>query len=135
MAPLVAVQPQPRIVWDVGMHSPGLPSYPFWARLLVRFVYFLTGYQVTPHSVGVAESEEEARAWLKDKNYFAKPVYLGIPLPKEGAGPGPVIWGDESVNDLYAKYSPDLVTLPRKEWNLLQREVTKTLAGATKRRT
>lgn len=122
---LVAVEPQPRIVWRVGMHSPGLQTYSFWARWLIRCVYFLTDYQVTAHDIGVAESEEEARSWLADKNYFAKPVYLSIPLPKEGAGPGPVIWGDEKVNDLYAKHSPDLVTLTRGQFNDLQDAVNK----------
>jgi len=133
MAPLVAVQPQARIVWRVAMHSPGLHTYPLWTRLLIRAVYFWTGYQVTAHDIGVAESEEEARSWLKGKNYFAKPVYLGIPLPEEGSGPGTVIWGNEEVQGLYEKYSPDLVTIPRHQWNKLQDEVSKTLAGATKR--
>lgn len=118
---LAAVQTKthPRIVWDVGMHAPGLHTYPLWARLLVRFTYFVTGYQVTPHSIGVAESEDEARSWLLDKNYFAKPVYLGIPLGKEGEGPGVVIWGDEQVNEMYAKHSPDLVTLTRDQFEAL----------------
>lgn len=119
MAPLVAVKPQPRIVWDVGMHAPGLHTYPLWARCLIRFVYFITGYQVTPHSVGVAGDEEQARAWLKGPNYFAKPVYEGIPLGEDGQGPGPVIWGNEKVNNLYAKHSPDLVTLTRDQFEAL----------------
>lgn len=116
------------------MHSPGLDTYPLLTRWLIRSVYFLTGYQVTPHDLGVAEDEDQARSWLKGKNYFAKPVYFGVPLGEEGQGPGPVIWGDESINELYAKHSPDLVTVPRREWNLLQEEVSKTLAAATAKR-
>ncbi|HEX5704854.1 MAG TPA: hypothetical protein VFX97_16775 [Pyrinomonadaceae bacterium] len=119
MAPLAAVKPKARIVWRVGMHSPGLQTYRLWARWLIRFVYFVTGYQVTAHDIGVADSEEEARSWLLDKNYFAKPVYLGVPLGKEGQGPGTVIWGDAKVNDLYAKHSPDLVTLTRDQFEAL----------------
>lgn len=120
MAPLVAVKPQPRILWRVGMHAPGLHTYPFWARWLIRFVYFVTGYQATPHDIGIAEDACQARSWFKDKNYFAKPLYLGIPLPKEGAGPGPVIWANDEANGLYQKHSPDLVTVTRQEWNALE---------------
>jgi hypothetical protein len=101
------------------MHSPGLHTYPLWAQWLVRAVYFLTGYQVTPHGIGVAEDEEQARSWLKGKNYFARPVYFGLPLGEEGSGPGPVIWGDEKINGLYAKHSPDLVTMTRQEFEAL----------------
>lgn len=121
---LAAVKPQPRIVWRVGMHAPGLHTYPWWARWMIRFVYFATGYQVTAHDIGIAEDEQQAREWLIDKNYFAKPVYLGVPLPKDGAGPSAVIWGNDEVAKLYEKYSPDLVTMTRAEFHQLQHAVT-----------
>jgi hypothetical protein len=127
---LKAVQPQPRIVWRVGMHSPGLHTYPLWARWLIRFVYFVTGYQATAHDIGVAEDEQQARSWLKGKNYFAKPQYLGVELPEESAGPGTVIWGDEEAALLYRKHSPDLVTMTRQDFETLQRAIEGTCRSA-----
>jgi hypothetical protein len=112
------------------MHAPGLHTYPFWARWLIRFVYFMTGYQVTAHDIGVAEDEQQARSWLKDKNYFAKPQYLGVQLPEEGSGPGTVIWGDEEVNALYHDHSPDLVTMTRTEFRQLQEAINATVSKA-----
>jgi len=127
---LKAVQPQPQIVWAVGMHAPGLHTYPLWARWLIRFVYFVTGYQVTDHDQGVAEDEAQARSWLRGPNYYAKPQYLGIPLGEEGSGPGTVIWGDEEAAALYRNHSPDLVTMTRSEFRQLQEAVSATVSKA-----
>jgi hypothetical protein len=121
MVPAVKPDIRPRIEYRVGMHSPGLMTYPLWARLLIRLVYFITGYQVTPHDVGIAETEEEADSWCLDTNYFYKPLYVGLPLPEEGAGPGPVVWPRlKEAKGLYEKHCPDLVTLTRPEFEALQ---------------
>ena len=129
---LAAVKTQPRIVWRVGMHSPGLQTYPAWARCLIRFVYFVTGYQVTSHDISIAESEADADAMCLDGRYFYKPLYVGIPLPEGAASPGPVVWPrlNEPTKKLYQRHSPDLVTLTRPEFNQLQEAVNLTARKA-----
>lgn len=73
---------------------------------------------------------QQARSWLKGKNYFAKPQYLGVELPEESAGPGTVIWGDEEAALLYRKHSPDLVTMTRQDFETLQRAIEGTCRSA-----
>lgn len=111
---------QPRIEYRVGKHSPGLSTYPFWSRWLIRAVYFWTGYQVTSHDIGIAESAEEADSWCLDGTYFYKPLYVGFPLPPEQAAPGPVVWPRSEARELYEKHCPDGVYITRQQFESLK---------------
>jgi len=116
--------PEPKIYWWVGMHAPGLSTYPFWVRCLVRAVYFLTGYQATPHHIAIAENEEIARSMLKGPNYVAVPLYLNTSLPEVQCAIAPPIWGNDEAGPLYQRYSPDGVWIARRDWKALQLKVT-----------
>src|SRR2546421_3826206 len=108
MAPLAAVKTEtPRIKYRVGKHSPGLSTYPAWARWLIRGVYFLTNYQVTSQDIGIADTEDEADSWCLDDTYFYKPLYVGLPLPPDHVAPGPVVWPRSEARVLYEKFCPD----------------------------
>lgn len=120
---LVAVKDQavPKTLYRVGRHSPGLHTYPLWARWLIRGVYFLTGYQVTSEDIAIATSEREADAMCLDASYFYKPLYVDSPLPSEKqCGPGPTVWPRSEANELYAKHFPDGIFMTRSEFEALK---------------
>ena len=117
-------QDKPKVLWFIGMDQPGLHTFPFWARCLIRLVYFLTGYQAKPHGMAVATSEEIAVSMLRGPNYFAKPLPVDTLLREEPCAIGPVIWGNDEAQVLYQRYSPDGVWIPRRDWKALQLKVT-----------
>lgn len=117
---LVAVKNQPRIEYRVGKHSPGLYTYPFWARWLIRLVYFWTGYQVTSEDIGIATTAEDADAMCLDSTYFYKPLYVDFPLPSEQCAPGPVVWPRSEAKGVYQRNYPDGVFLTRDEFEMLR---------------
>ena len=123
----------PMVVLVVLKHNPGLHTYSWWKRWLVRLTYWVTGYQCSAQQIGVAVSDRQAREWLKDKNYCAVPVYLGKALGDDIEGPGPVIWGDPNINWFYERYAPGMVTLTRREHRKLrtERDYRQFLAQAT----
>ena len=115
MLDLSAPQAEPVVVYRVGKHSPGLSSYPFLSRWLIRIVYFWTGYQVTPHDIGIASSEEKALEMCLDDSYFYKPLYLDRSLPAEECAPGPVVWPYSEARKWYEKHCPDPIILGKEE--------------------
>lgn len=125
MTPLKMVRPEssPKILLRVGMKSPGLHTYPLWARWLIRFVYFVTGYQESAHDIGITDDEQQADEWCLGPNYFYKPLYFGVALPPEQCAPGPTVWPRSEANALYKNYSPDGVFLTRGEFNALKAKI------------
>lgn len=127
---LAAVKTQPRIMYRVGKHSPGLSTYPLWARWLIRLVYFVTGYQVTSHDIGIAKDEAEAVSWCVDDTHFYKPLYVSQPITADCAAPGPVVWPHSEAKELYQNHYPDLVTLTKQQFETLQGAVDVTCRSA-----
>lgn len=130
MAPLAAVQSQPRILYRVGKHPRPLADYPFLTRWAIRAVYFLTGYQTTSEDVAIASDEEAADRMCVDGSYFYKPLYLDMPLPAEQVAVGPVVWPRSEARALYAKHCPDGVFMTRQEFDALTGAVDKVCRSA-----
>jgi hypothetical protein len=108
------------IMYRVGKHSPGLHTYPLWARWLVRLVYFWTGYQVTSQDIGIATSKEMAESMCLNESYFYKPLFVDFPLPEEQCAPGATVWPHSEAKTLYERYQPDGIYLTKEEFNSLQ---------------
>lgn len=123
---LAAVKPRPIIMYRVGKHSRPLSDYAFWARWLIRAVYFWTGYQVTAEDIAIASDEETAHSMCLDDSYFYKPLYVDVALPPEQCTIGPVVWPQSEARDLYKRHSPDGVFLTRDEFNMLEVAVSNT---------
>lgn len=130
MAPLVAVEFKPEVLYRVGKHSRPLSDYSLWARWLIRAVYFLTGYQTTSEDIAIASSTDKADEMCVDGSYFYKPLYVDVPLPDEPCAIGPVVWPRSEARKLYERHTPDMVAIPRQDFEALRGAVDRTCQTA-----
>lgn len=108
-----------------------LALYPRWARLVIRFVYWLTDYSAGQESAGIADTWEEAEALVASQeikdgqrdSYFGIELPVGALLPDEPCQLNPTRFFKTDAPGFYARYRPKFVAVPTEPFEKLSQKL------------
>ena len=105
-----------------------ITDYPWWARWLLYFAYWLTNYDGGIELVTVSHNEAEGEQFAKHAGYRGVWLFVNKPLPDERCQWRPAVHFKSPFKNRYANYTPELVAVDARKFNDLRKSI-KTLTA------
>jgi hypothetical protein len=100
-----------------------ITDYPWWARWLLYFTYWLTNYDGGIQLVTVSRTEAEAERFAKDAGYRGIWLFMNKPLPDERCQWRPAVHFQSPLKERYLNHAPELLAVEADKVQALRRSI------------